>query len=214
MQTKKVGEILKEERLRQQLTLQQLSDLTRIKVGFLRLLEKNEFVQLPSATYVKGYIKAYSRVFDFDEKPLLALLRRDCKEDTAGHLLPREFLKPISKKRRLWRPVTLVLLTVVSIFLTLFGYVAWQWYNLNRPPRLELYLPEENQFVSSQIVVSGQTEPEAIITINAQPVAIKPDGTFRSEVYLPKEGITTITVEASDRRGKSSLQQRTVYVKF
>jgi len=63
-------------------------------------------------------------------------------------------------------------------------------------------------------VVSGQTEPEAIITINAQPVAIKPDGTFRSEVYLPKEGITTITVEASDRRGKSSLQQRTVYVKF
>jgi cytoskeletal protein RodZ len=75
MQTKKVGEILKEERLRQQLTLQQLSDLTRIKVDFLRLLEKNEFVQLPSAIYVKGYIKAYSRVFDFDEKPLLALLK-------------------------------------------------------------------------------------------------------------------------------------------
>lgn len=214
MQTKKIGQILREERQRQGLTLKQMSELSKIKLSYLQALEKNEFDQLPPSTFVKGFIRAYARILDFDVKPLLALLRRDYKEDKSGKFLPREFMRPVMKKQNFWKPVTLAVVSLGIIFLMLLGYVGWQWYSLNRPPELEVFKPEDNQFVSAQVVVEGQTLPEAMVSVNAQPVAIRPDGSFRTEVYLPKEGIATVTVEAVDQRGKSSLVQKTVYVKF
>jgi hypothetical protein len=74
--------------------------------------------------------------------------------------------------------------------------------------------PEENQMVAAQIEVLGKTTVEAMVLVNNQPVALQPDGSFKTEVYMPKEGISSITVEARDRQGKSSLVQRTIYVRF
>lgn len=214
MQTKKIGQILAEERQRQSVTLSRMSQLTKIKVKYLQYLEANRFDHLPPSTFVKGYIKAYARVLDLDQKSLLALLRRDFQEDNQGQLQPREFISPVVKKQRLWHSATLAVVVVATVFFTLLGYVGWQWHNLNKPPTLEIFSPTDNEFVSSQIVVTGRTDAEAIISVNAQPVALKPDGSFRTEVYMPKEGITTLTVEALDQRGKTNLKQITVYVKF
>lgn len=214
MQTKKIGQILAEERQRQRVTLQQLAEQTQIKLVYLKALESSQFDQLPPAPFVKGFIKSYARVFNLDAKSLLALLRRDYHEDQQGSLIPQEMRHSSSKKRQFWRPVTLVVLLAAVVFLTLFSYVGWQWYNLNRPPRLIIHAPKESEFVSSQIEVRGLTDPEAIVTVNAQPVSLQPDGSFFTEFYLPKEGISTITIEAIDQRGKVNMQQRTVYVKF
>lgn len=214
MQTKKVGQILAEERQRQSITLARMSQLTKIKKEFLQYLENNQFDQLPPSTFVKGYIKAYARVLELDNKSLLALLRRDFQEDNQGQLQSRDFISPVVRKQRLWHSVTLVGVVVATIFFSLLGYVAWQWHTLNKPPRLEIYSPSDNEFVSSQIVVTGQTDVESMVSVNAQPVALNPDGTFRTEVYLPKEGVTTLTVEAIDQRGKTNLKQITVYVRF
>jgi len=214
MRTKTIGEILKEERTAHRLSLEELSKRTRIRVEYLKALEANKFNKLPAATFVKGYIKSYARVFTLDFEPLIALLRRDFKESAKGKLVPREFLKPVLKKQRYLRPVTIFLFTLIAVFLVLAGYIGFQWYNFNRPPELIVISPQEDEFVSSQVVVEGKTNIEAILTVNASPVAIKSDGTFKTEVYLPREGIATITVEASDRRGKSSMVQRTIYVRF
>ncbi|MGD9129441.1 MAG: helix-turn-helix domain-containing protein [Candidatus Woesebacteria bacterium] len=214
MKTKSIGEILKEERQAHRFSLENFSKRTRIKVAYLEALEDNQFDLLPAAIFVKAYIKTYGRIFAFDYQPLLALLRRDYKESAKGKLIPREFLKPVLKKRRLSKPVTFALFLFVSIFLVLMSYVVIQWYNLNKPPNLLLISPKEDDFVSSQIVIEGQTDPEALVAVNAEPIAIKPDGSFSTTVHLPREGIATITVEATDRRGKSNLIQRTVYVKF
>ncbi len=214
MQSKTVGQIVREERLRQGFSLEDIAQESRIKLKYLKALENDQFDQLPAATFVKGYIKSYAHILDIDYKPLIALLRRDFKESADGQLLPREFIQPIIRQGNFQKPITLVMIGVVTVFLVLMGYVGWQWYNLNRPPQLEVYSPEENQFVSSEVVVEGQTEEETVITVNAQPVALNPDGTFKTKLHLPREGISTITVESTDKNGKSSLEQRTVYVKF
>lgn len=214
MQTKTIGEILQEERLRHRLNLEDFSKKSRIKLPYLEALEANQFDHLPSAVFVKGYLKTYARIFAFDYQPLLALLRRDFKESAKGKLVPREFIKPVLKRNRFFRPVTIILLSFVTIFSVLLTYVLLQWYNFNKPPMLIIDSPAEDEFVAAQIVVKGRTNPEVIVAVNAEPVAIKPDGSFVAELYLPKEGISTITVEATDRRGKTSLVQRTVYVRF
>lgn len=214
MQTRKIGQILADERQKQRITLSQLSQVTKIKIEYLQALEKNQFDKLPASVFVKGFIKSYARVLNLDQRSLLAILRRDYQENKTGELLLRQYIRPVSQRQKQWRPITLVVVVVAAIFLSLIGYIGFQWYNLNKPPSLEIFSPKENEFVSSQIIVSGVVENEAMVSVNAQPVSTQLDGTFKTEVYLPREGISTITIEAVDQKGRVTLQQRTVYVKF
>jgi cytoskeletal protein RodZ len=213
MKTKTIGEILKGQRLQHRLSLEDLSKRTRIRQEYLEALENNQFDQLPSAIFVKGYIKTYSNLFGMDYQPLLALLRRDFKESAAGTLVPREFIKPVLKKRQYWTPVTLAVLCLATIFLTLIGYVGVQWYNIQKPPSLKVTAPKEGESVSANFEVKGVTVNDAIVTVNSQPLSLQQDGSFQTEVYIPREGIHTITVEATDRRGKKSVEQVSVHVK-
>lgn len=214
MRTKTIGEILVEKRHGHRLPIDELARRSKIKVKYLLALEENRFEELPAASFVKGYIRAYGRIFNFDVKSLIAMLRRDYKESPKGKLVPREFIRPILKKRQLWTPIRMVAASLVGVFVVLLAYVGLQWYNLNKPPSLEVISPTEDEFVSSQVVIEGKTTPEAVVVVNAQPVALQPDGSFSTQIYFPREGIATVTVEATDRRGKTSAVQRTVYVKF
>jgi cytoskeletal protein RodZ len=214
MKTKTIGEILRGERVRNRLSIDDLSQQTKIRPEYLVALEENRFPDLPAATFVKGYIKTYSQLFGFDYQPILALLRRDYKESAVGTLVPREFIKPMLKKRQMWTPITFAVIALATIFLTLISYVAVQWYNIQKPPLLSITSPEENAFVSSHIVIKGQTVEDAVVSVNDQPVAIQPGGDFQTEIYLPREGIHTISIESVDRRGKKSTEQRTVHVRF
>lgn len=214
MKTRTIGEILKAERTYHRLTLSELSQRTRIRVEYLEALEDNQFEVLPAATFVKGYIKTYSRLFGFDYQPLVALLRRDYKESAKGKLVPREFLKPVLRRRFTWTPATVAAVSLGIVFAVVFSYVGLQWYQLNRPPDLTILSPQDNALVSSQVVIEGQTEAEATVLVNAQPVPLESDGSFKTEVFIPRQGLSTITIEATDRRGKIHLIQRTVYVSF
>lgn len=214
MQTRTVGEILKKERLKHNYSLEDFSRKTRIRLSYLKSLEKNQFNLLPAAIFVKGYIKTYSRLFKFDHQPLLALLRRDFKESAKGQLVPREFIKPILKRKRVWTPITFILICLVFIFLSLFSYVAWQWYNYNKPPLLLISSPAEDALVATRVIVEGRTVSDATVFVNDEPISIQQDGTFQTEINLSHEGISTITIETKDRRGKTNMIQRTVFVKF
>ena len=214
MQTQTIGDLLRTAREKAHFTLEDLAQDTHIKIEYLHSLEENDFDSLPAATFIKAYIRNYARVFKLDEKPLFAILRRDYEESVRGQLIPREFLYPQLKKKTLWSPVHLILLSVVLIFTVFFSYAAWQWYQLNRPPVLVLFSPEENEEVASKVILKGNTKAEAILTVNSVPVALQADGFFETELYLPQEGMNTITIKASDKSGKSTILQRSVRVKF
>lgn len=214
MKTKTIGEILQAEREAHHLSISEMAYQTKIRPEYLESLEKNDFASLPAATFVKGYIRTYANLFGFDSEPLLALLRRDYKESAVGTLVPREFIKPLLKKRQIWKPLNFALVGLAVVFVTLVTYVGVQWYNIQKPPVLTVTEPKENDFVSSQITVKGSTSPEVIVSVNAQPVALQPTGQFETEIYLPRQGIHTITIEAVDRRGKKNVVQRSVHVRF
>jgi cytoskeletal protein RodZ len=214
MRTKTIGETLKDERIKHRLRLEDLSKKTRIRVSYLSALEENRFDELPATTFVKGYIKTYAHVFGFDHQPLLAMLRRDFKESSKGRLVPREFIKPVLKNRSKKSSINAVLVISIAVFISLFGYVGVQWYNLTKPPKLQVYNPKEQAIVSSKVIVEGETLPDAIVTVNDQPVALQQNGSFRTEVIVPNEGISLFTIESKDRRGKTSTIQRSVTVQY
>ena len=61
-------------------------------------------------------------------------------------------------------------------------------------------------WVDTEVVLYGATDPKASVTIQGQPVTLKPDGTFGVRMTLP-EGTQVIPVEATspDRKEKRSV---------
>lgn len=57
-----LGEFLKQKRLDKNYSLEKLSQKTKISVNILKSLEANDYGNLPSAAYIKGFITSYVKV--------------------------------------------------------------------------------------------------------------------------------------------------------
>ena len=212
MKTITVGQALQAERLSQRFSLEKLAEQTHIRLDYLQALESDDFGQLPTAAYVRGYIRAYVQCLGIDAKPFLALLRRDYKETTKGNLIPREYLKSVRPRKMIWTPVTWLAIGLTLFIGIIMTYLVIQWFRATQPPSLLVTSPEPRAVVSSEVSVEGFTDPDAVITINDLPVAIQSDGAFQSTIRFPVEGMGVLYVIATDRRGKSTEEMRTVTV--
>ena len=57
-----LGEYLKQKRLEKNFSLEKLSQKTKISINILKCLEINDFDNLPSAAYIKGFVTSYVKV--------------------------------------------------------------------------------------------------------------------------------------------------------
>ena len=214
MRTKTIGELLVAERVKRNLSVEDLAASSKVSAKYLHALEANQFHLLPAASFVKGFIKHLASIYTLDPQPLIATLRRDFKESATGQLVPRDFIRPVLKKNSLWTPLSTTLVFLATIFLTLISYVVFQWYSFQKPPVLEVSAPQENQEVGPTFKVQGKTVSDAIVSVNTQPVSLYPDGRFEAEILLPRAGMQLVTIEAVDRRGKKSVIQRIIRVQL
>jgi cytoskeletal protein RodZ len=66
-----IGCALHDARERQGLTLQQISDATKISTSILTRIERNEFSRLPGSVFTKGYLRAYAGAVGISSEPLV-----------------------------------------------------------------------------------------------------------------------------------------------
>lgn len=66
----KLAEELKAERIKSELTLQQIANKTRIDLKFLEAIEEGNFAFLPEL-YVRAFIKEYSKIIGLDDELVL-----------------------------------------------------------------------------------------------------------------------------------------------
>lgn len=214
MKTRSIGEILRTEREKKHLSLDRLSVVTNIPILKIQYLEDNQFELLPSAPYVRGYLRTIARELNLDPEPLISVLRRDYKESARGELLPRELLQPPAPKFVFSTRVNVAVLMVVSVVGVMVGYGLIQAYLASLPPRLVVAQPAQYQVVAATVVVEGSTKPDASVVINDQPVMVNNAGGFKGEVVYTTQGLQTITVEVFDRRGQRNQLKREVIVEF
>ena len=65
-----LGQALKERREDQGLSLEKVSEWTKISVSTLQAIEEARADQLPVYTYLRGFILAYAKVLGMDEKEI------------------------------------------------------------------------------------------------------------------------------------------------
>jgi curved DNA-binding protein CbpA len=66
------GALLKEVRESRGLSLQEIADSTRISLRYLEAIEADAFDALPSATFVRGYVRELARSLSLDEEAAVA----------------------------------------------------------------------------------------------------------------------------------------------
>jgi len=80
------GSILKDERLRRDLTIDQVAQSLHLNRATIDSLEKNDFDALPPITFLRGYLRAYGQLLGLDADALVASLPNVDAETEAGPL--------------------------------------------------------------------------------------------------------------------------------
>jgi cytoskeletal protein RodZ len=71
-----VGQYLQRQRENNKISLESISQGTRIKSAFLQALEEDAFHLLPAETYVRGFLQCYAKFLHLDPAEVLSLYHR------------------------------------------------------------------------------------------------------------------------------------------
>jgi len=66
-----LGEFLRQQREGKNVSIEELATRTRIAVRFIKLIEENQFDQLPNPVSAKGFLRSYARCLGLDEAAVL-----------------------------------------------------------------------------------------------------------------------------------------------
>lgn len=208
----RVGDRLREERTRQGYTLADVAKATKIRERFLRGIEEGDYSTLPSVTYIQGFVKNYIEFLGLPQKELMALFRREFDEKEHIGVLPENLTakKEISLNRlRVRQAVVLGVTVLVGILLYMFIQYRQAFFS----PSLTILAPQEHATITTQTIsVSGDTEPNASVTVNDIPVVVDQAGNFTKEITV-FSGVATITVKSTNSFGKVSTVERHITVK-
>lgn len=206
---KTIGKALKEVRVRKKYSRARLEEETKIRKEFIEAIEKEDWKALPEYPVILGFVKSMATTLKANPRQLVALLRRDYPPKKLS-INP----KPDVSDKFSWSPKLTFLVGVVIVMMLVLGYLGFQYTKFKSPPTLEVERPDEGEVVSqSTLLVSGRTDPQAVIKVNNQPVLVEEDGDFLTEIEVI-EGTEEIKVRAISRSGKETVVRRRIRVEL
>lgn len=209
-----LGPDLIELRERAGLTLAEACRETKVAPSFIRSLEEERWEDVPEPVYSERLLRLYVARLGGNESYYIHKYReclkiRDVAADPSAYL-PRPIR--LRMKDLLVTPRLLAIGGFFIFVVLLGGYVYSRVRAISVAPPLALASPVEGQKLEEPaVVVSGQTAPEASLTINGKTAIVRPDGTFEETLYVPR-GATMIVVSARKRHGDEAvLVRRVIY---
>ena len=176
------GKFLKRERETRSISLEQISNFTKIKEYHLKAIEEDKYEVLPPTLYVKGFLTGYARYLALDPRDIVHQY-----EEYKKSLIPPEPVQlqpeaPPKKKVRQWFLLSLVFAVILSAAFFIFYPGRQPAEKKSQAPSLPL--------ISPSLVV--QSEAKARPTYQAQPDQIsEPE---RAEVDVAKKETPALKV--------------------
>jgi cytoskeletal protein RodZ len=204
---KTIGQILKDARISKSYSLVHLEGITKIKSGFIDLIEKEKWDGLPPFPTVLGFVKSLSTTLNVDSKMAVAVLKRDYPPKKLK-ITP----KPDLGSKFTWSPKFTFIVGVSAVLFVILGYFLFQYIHFVSPPDLSVDSPKENQVVvGDSVTVFGSTDSDAKITVNDQPVIVSTDGKFSVSLEIAEE-TKEVVIKASSRSGKTTIVSRKIQI--
>lgn len=206
----RIGTKLRETRLKKRLTLSDVAQDTKIKKEFLEAIEEGDYGKLPSASYAQAFVRNYASFLGLPEQETMALFRREFDEEALYRVLPQSFT---STSFSISRFKTQTGLFIIFLFLFLLIFILFQYRDAFINPRISLVSPKEAGIIrSTDVIISGKTDPENVVYIQNFPVSVDNQGNFRKVVsFFP--GKVELIIKVVNRFNRETTVKRTIEVK-
>jgi cytoskeleton protein RodZ len=147
-----LGNLLRTERENKGLSLERISEITRLRVHFLEALENEEWEKLPARVFVKGFIRSYAQTVGFDAEEAISLFDRTAP---LKEIVP----KPLIGSEKSKKKVKYIVPSIVGvIILAVILVLTWERY-IPKNSIISQEKSEEEQEVSVP-VQEDTKEPE------------------------------------------------------
>ena len=207
----RIGSKFSEARIRKGLSIEEVSQATKIRKEFLEAIEDGQYNKLPSTAYAYGFVRNYAKFLGLNPEQSVAIFKREFDADKAFDVLPKSFSKKegTSKKIRVGRSVILTF----GVFILIILFIFFQFKDAVFSPSLIVNEPQENQTVFSQdLQVKGVADPNSTVYVEDQLVSIDDSGNF-TKIITVFPGKTSIDIKALNRFGKQTNLVRDINVK-
>ncbi len=193
------GEYLKREREVRGVSLEDISNATKIRVGLLTAIERNDFDALPATPFVKGFIQAYCRYLGLDAQDEIlrheAYMRSLAEHETSA-------LKQ-TPPPALYQPLSIIVVAVVAIMVIAGGiYIIISKKQTSPAPDSFSDKDPRGQAYSQINRSPGKHSENKVEAKKEEPsLPIKPEGqadiTLNSSVSKTSVGPLTLIIEAA-----------------
>jgi len=201
-----LGSVLKRMRANKSLSLEEISNATKIQVKYLRWLEDDNYKRLPAPVYVEGFLKSYAKFMNEDYKEIVALFRKEqeIRENISSKDKNLGPMKPLKDTSIIISSKIIIISLVCFATLISFAYLYRQAYFIFAPPTIEISVPLRDATVSNQTIeIIGKSSVGSQVSINEQSIFANTDGTFQESVKLNK-GLNVLKISSVNKMGKES----------
>lgn len=197
-----LGQNLKQTREEAGLSIEELSETTKIREKYLMYIEDDDFEKFSSPVYAKGMIKKYATACDKDPNEFLLQFYRE-NEDLLKHMKQGEYGQSEQSESYFvltYRHIiTFVIAIVVSLLL---GYFYYNQHQLSDIPRIEVTSPMEFNSVTEDesILITGNIQNAEELYVGEERVVVDSTGYFEYN-YTLVEGLNIINIKAVSHGG-------------
>lgn len=207
---KTAGEILKNQRVKKNWTLEKVAGLTHIQTLVLQAIEEDNLTSLPKPPFVFGLVKNYAKVLNLNNEEVLAIFRREYNLRIGNYLLPPQ---PLVKNLLNLNGSLIFKSSLILLTLLFLGYLLAQYWQFAQAPVLIVSAPQDlTEVLEAQVNVTGRTDPNAKVYVNGQEIFVDEKGIFNTVVKL-NPGINVLNIVGRNSQKKETQIKRTVTVK-
>lgn len=205
-----IGQLLTDAREQKKMTLNEVSEITKIRSSYLHALEEGRYSVFSSEIHLQGFLANYAKFLGLDIERIRALYRRERR--IKPEPLKRDVFTSKDRPKFVLTPKMIVFPFIAVAVIGVIVYFVRQYEVIAQPPSLTVTEPQENAVTASaNLLVSGQVELGNTLTVNNEEVTtVDRLGFFEVYVRLPIEGVNKITVVAESGLGKQTVVERTV----
>lgn len=212
-ETLSCGTFLKQVRQERGLSLEKVSEETKILLSTLEALENDEYKSLPPPVYLKGMIKKYAYFLKLDEDKVLDLYQKS----NGRNLFSGKYDKPPKNRFSVCQSkfISFFKNSCPRILRGLFWalillYFIYEASFFILPAKIILYSPA-NDFTTSQpeLIISGKVIRTKMLFINNQEIAFEKDGSFNEKIIL-SPGVNNIEFNTVNVLGYSTILTRQI----
>lgn len=197
----RAASLLKDTRLDKEWELSDISKKLKIPLKYLQAIEDEDISNFPQEPYCSLIIKDYADHLGLNGSDIVSLFRRDFDQKKKNNPKMSSFLSFTPQ-------LTFKIFIILSFFIFCF-YLGSEYIKFHQPPKLKVNWPVSSSSTSSNIEISGITDPEATIRVNGDLILVDPNGNFSKKINL-LSGDNKIIIQSTSSNGKITTEEETI----